>query len=109
MFRNRLMAVALASSLLFTSGCLGLFERDPCQQQQGLFGHGCLFNREGGLFSRFRTASRNNDCDCIEFGNGFANGAPIVEGGPVLQDGAFPPPPRIVPVPQQAGPKPYTP
>lgn len=100
MFRKRLLAITLAGGLLFTSGCLGLFERDPCRQ--GLFDH-CCFNRENGLFSRFRMASRNNDC-CIDVGNG----GPIVEAGPMLHNGTFPPPPRIVPVPQ-ADPKAYTP
>ena len=115
MVRARLASLALAGSLLLSSGCVSMHPEDECHN--------------GGWFSRFRLASRTTapqaPCDC-EGGVPQGDGAVMVPPNSYVPNG-FPPntfvapppgvmtvppgttqPPRIVPVPQ-ASPMPYSP
>jgi len=102
MVRSRWAALALGCCALFISGC-GNWS-------------------QGSWFSRFRTTSMVQDCECSET----SFGVPGLEGGPFLTppptEGAYgeppifapqttphlAPPPRIVPIPH-AAPVPYSP
>lgn len=111
MARARLARARLARAVLASFTLAGtLFVAAGCHHHDLCDGHG------GGWFSRFRTASRVHDCDCVQTpvvtstpGPVLVQPDPVVQPGPIFTPGAPQPvPPRIVPVPQ-ANPMPYSP
>jgi hypothetical protein len=117
MNRARLAFLTLAGSLLTITGCSSMCENE-CQT--------------GGWFQRFHLASRNvggAPCDCCGGGGNpmaSSDGTMVIPPNATMPPGTFtapppavmtnPPPvpgsiqpPRVVPIPQQASPIPYTP
>jgi hypothetical protein len=112
MVRARLKFLALAGGLLLSTGCCATHTSECC---------------DSGWFSRFHLASRKTaaPCECQTAGMSYSG----TDGSIVVPPNAFVPPttytgpaptvitnpplpgqaPRIVPVPQQANPVPYTP